>query len=381
MGPTDQEPRIAILDDFYPQPLSAFRFEEFNFYLRTFPRIEVHSTGSALGFVNETRPLNDLIVGHLAANPDFAGRVCELKAGSRIPDADAYYAVFLNNVHSFIDQIDEQRTPFAFTLYPGGGFELDDARSDDKLARVLGSPNLRTVIATQRVTRDYLLAKAFCSPQQVTFLFGGVIPSAAFATSGRAKPRYGTDKRTFDVAFAANRYTPTGADKGYDVFIAAAHDISARCPDVVFHVVGPFDASVIDVEALGHSIRFYGFRTTDFFADFYTGIDLMVSPNRAFVLGPGGFDGFPTGTAVEAMLHGVALACTDPLDLNMHFTDGVDLLIIRPDPQDVMTVVARMMADPVGHDYISRLGQATCRRVFGAENQLEPRAAILRTLL
>ncbi|UWG96663.1 hypothetical protein LPY66_17540 [Dehalobacter sp. DCM] len=72
------------------------------------------------------------------------------------------------------------------------------------------------------------------------------------------------------------------------------------------HVVGNFDRSDIDVSELGDRIIFYGLRNKSFFPTFYSGIDLIVSPNLPFVLIPGkNYDGFPTGCCIDAALHNV----------------------------------------------------------------------------
>jgi glycosyltransferase involved in cell wall biosynthesis len=183
------------------------------------------------------------------------------------------------------------------------------------------------------------------------------------------------------VAFVANRYTPLGADKGYDLFVAAAIELGRRHANISFHVVGGFDRHVIDVSELGDRIKFYGFREISFFDEFYRTIDIFVSPNRASVLSPGGFDGFPTGTAVDAVLRGPALICSDPLGLNMAFSPGDDLILVETTQEAVVLAVENLMADPVRLDAIARRGRGRFREVFGPEVQLRPRLAVLNSLI
>src|ERR1700674_5529183 len=153
-------PRIAVLDDLFPHPMSGIRFEEFSSYLDEMPEVSVsvHCNGKAFHLVGGPRPVEVIIAEHLAAHSRHIGRVHPLRLG-QLPEADAYYAVFLHNIARYLDAIERSKKPFAFTLYPGGGFRVGDKWSDDRLDRVCKSPFLRRIIVTQRYTLDYLLKR------------------------------------------------------------------------------------------------------------------------------------------------------------------------------------------------------------------------------
>lgn len=61
-------------------------------------------------------------------------------ASSWLAGAGLVYMNFLNNAHQYLPALQQHHIPFVLTLYPGGGFDLDEPESDAKLAAVLASP-------------------------------------------------------------------------------------------------------------------------------------------------------------------------------------------------------------------------------------------------
>jgi glycosyltransferase involved in cell wall biosynthesis len=371
------EPAIAVLDDFFPYKLSAFRYEEFHSYLDAMPGLGVHAIWPHLQKYGERRSPAEAIAEYTREHPAHAGRVKPLVQG-RFPDAAAYYMIFLSNIRVHLPAIEAQRRPFAFTLYPGGGFCMDVPDWDQCLERVLASPCCRKVISTQSVTRDYVLAKGYCGPEQILHIPGGVIHRSAFEPPP-PKPRYGMAKAALDIAFVAAKYTPIGADKGYDLFVEAAKILVALGIEVRFHVVGGFDPNVLDLGAAGPHFRFYGYREREFFRQFYALMDMVVAPTRPFII-KGGFDGFPTASCIEAGLQGVALLLTDPLDLNWFLSDGEDAIIVKPERDDIVAHILRLAQDPARLAAIGESGRIALTAAFSREAQVEPRLAMLRAL-
>ncbi len=367
---------IVVLDDFFPHEGSTFRYEEFSSYLDAMPDLAVYSSGAALHHADETRSIAQVIDAHVEANPGRAGRVNVL-ARDAFPRARLYYAVFLHVIAEHLDSIESVDAAFVFTLYPGGGFALDQPGCDALLRRVFDSPCFRHVVATQALIRDYLIKGNFCRDDQVTLIYGGVCPRSLFAPPP-PKQRYGFDKPTLDLCFVANRYTPIGADKGYDLLVEAATRLADLQAAIRVHVVGRFDPSIIDLGAAAALFTFYGLRPSPFFREFYVGIDAIVSPTRANVLYPGAFDGFPTGCSVEAGLHEVAVVCTDPLALNTDYTAGRDLVVVPPSTDDLVETIMNFAREP---GLVAALGKAARARMltlFSADHQVAPRIDLLR---
>ena len=373
------EPRFAVIDDFFPHKLSGFRFEEFRSYLDALPGLSVHSIWPHWKHFGENRPPAEVFAEYVRENPAHAGRVQPLFDGT-FPAADAYYTIFLTNIGNYLPIIQQHGRPFAFTLYPGGGFVVDRPEIDAGMAWVFGSPCFRKVIATQPLIRDYVIDKGFCEPSQVVYIHGGVVPRSAFDPP-MPKARFGIAKAALDLAFCAAKYSAIGADKGYDLFVETAKVLVALGIDARFHVVGGFGPDTLDLGAAGPRFRFYGYRSRDFFAQFYSLMDMFVSPTRAFTLTKGGFDGFPTGAAVEAGLQSVALLLTDPLGFNSMLRDGEDAIIVQPDRDNIVAHILQLASNPERLAAIGENGRIALTASHGYDAQIAPRLAVLQSLV
>jgi len=102
-----------------------------------------------------------------------------------------------------------------------------------------------------------------------------------------------------------------------------------------------------------------------------------VSPDIPFALSDGAFDGFPTGSCVEAGLRKVAVFCTDELKLNNHFTDNEEIVIIPHDCDGIVKIIEAYYNAPDKLRSIGEKGAAKLQEVFSYENQILPRIKIL----
>ena len=105
--------------------------------------------------------------------------------------------------------------------------------------------------------------------------------------------------------------------------------------------------------------------------------DIIISPNRPFLLHPGNFDGFPTGSCVEASLCGVAVVCSDELKLNHHYTDTIDIVICKPTSDAVIKAIRELINDPGLLKRIRINGQRISQNIFDSKKQLVERSALL----
>lgn len=384
--PADAVSGVLLLDTSFPSQISSFRFGEFSSYLSAMeqsvmlvrPDDNLFRYGEQRSFGDLARDFNERSIRSSRA----VGRMCTTDLGR----PQVAYCVFLNLAHLFFNQIGLPHVRnLVFTLYPGGGFAPGDRLSDIKLAKLFDNPALSKVVTTQNLTRNYLIDKGYCNDGDIVHIFGGIVPAAYTARSAEAPtPCDGV----LNVCFVAQRYSPHGAEKGYDVF-AQVVQIFASSPAIHFHVVGGFDRDVIDLSG-AENITFYGTRPSSFFEEFYRRMHVVLSPNiRLSDLHPAvpaAFDGFPTTAVVEAGLQGVAMLATDFLGMNRRL-DGSrifasdELLLIDREPENITQILRGFMADP---DALQRLrvgGQRALLREFSFERQMGPRIQLLQSYL
>jgi glycosyltransferase involved in cell wall biosynthesis len=119
------------------------------------------------------------------------------------------------------------------------------------------------------------------------------------------------------------------------------------------------------------------FESTTTLYDFLLGIDVVVSPQRPFLLYPGNFDSLPPRGIVEASLQGAAMICSDVLGMNDRYRDGVEIVIAPPEVDALYRAVASLKADPKRLQSIAKAGQRRSRELFSSARQLRERFALL----
>jgi len=377
---------FVILDSQFPQKVPrAFRNSEINEYFRQienarsyamFPMKPGRAAWFRHGYGVTRDEYDENVQGYLAVYPQNESRVRYLDPGQRYLFKLAY-SFFLAETYVLLPFLERNRIPFTFVLYPGGAFGLDNPSSDAMLKRVLGSKYFRGVIVTQSLTRDYLLGKKLCAPDAVHFVYGGF--SSFTADEVRPRKNFPVDKLTFDLCFTAAKYSERGVDKGYDLFIAAAKLLYKKSERFRFHVVGGFDETDIPAEELGSAIQFYGYRNPDFLVDFYSRMDIALSPNRPNELYPGNFDGFPL--SIDAAFCGVAMFASDPLNMNQFFTDREDIVIVPTEATGIADAIWHYFEHPEDLSELARRGGELAQRLFAIDSQVNRRIDVFETLV
>lgn len=378
---------IQLFDTSFPSRLSSFRFGEFSAYLRELPDSRIQSSIWDIKHLHRADTFATM-ARQFAVESGTDLRRIELFRGQPVTAAVGY-SVFLNNANLFFSEhANAGIDAFAFTLYPGGGFELADARSDHKLRRLCDDDRLGKIITTQNLTYRYLLENQFCDPDRLLHLFGGVVPMCFDLTGTEAVlAARDTAREVLHVCFVAQRYSATGVEKGYDVFVAVAEHLRDR-DDINFHVVGGYDAETIPLKS-GTRIQFHGIQPSDFFPAFYGQMDVIVSPNiSGFRLnhGTGSFDGFPTTCCVEASLCGAAMFLSDFEGLNATlqgdpiFENGGDFEQIERDAQAIAAKLLHYAGERDALFAMARRGRDVILRQMSYEAQILPRVAALQEL-
>jgi hypothetical protein len=308
-----------------------------------------------------------------AAHPE---RVLRFEDGADIA-ARLAYVTFLGNAQRLLPYFKARSLPFILQLYPGGGFEVNQDATDKSLREVLLCDLCRGVIVTQTLTRDYIQDKIGVDPAKVTMVFGGVFDSRVNFDFSRDKLFYPTGKDTLDLCFVAHKYAGDLSSKGYDQFVAIALALAPELPNLRFHVVGDYGPEDIPLGAAENRFTFYGRKPSEFFAHFYPRMDAIVSVNKPFVLAPGAFDGFPTGSCLEAGFRGVLNCINDPLDLNPTFTDGQDIVLLDYDTQRSIKMLRALLTEPSRMYELAYANWQKFQQIFDVDAQLWARSRVI----
>lgn len=362
---------VLILDDFFPCPLSNFRFIEFNIYLEHYNSF-AFTTGKSLSVAH----VYQSIFKYINLHPQRE-RI-KIFRKDRLVNAKLAVLVFQHNTEMFLDFLEINKIPFIFTLYPGGNFKLNDKYGDIGLKRIFNSKYFKKVIVNQKITYDYLLENNFCKPESIEFIYG--CPIEIKNQIAKKEHPESTQKR-IDICFVAAKYHPTGMDKGYDIFIDTAKKLCQNSDIYRFHVVGGFNKDDIEISEIQNSIQFYGYLEINTLRNFYEKMDIILSPNRSNILASGAFDGFPTAAVIEAGLKGVIMMITDDNNQNIFFKDSEECILINHNANDIAEKIIDLSNNTHLMNLISYSGQITLSNLFSYETQIKKRLEIIDLLI
>src|SRR5207245_6238567 len=116
-------------DDLFPNLQGGIRPAEFHTYLHHFAGSEVHTNGKLVTLAGGAKNLADAIRRHDEEFPELTGRVVRFNSRLRVR-ASLFYCLFAHNIGWFLPYVQRHEAGFVFTLYPGGGFGLDERDSD-----------------------------------------------------------------------------------------------------------------------------------------------------------------------------------------------------------------------------------------------------------
>ncbi|MDC7692830.1 glycosyltransferase 61 family protein [Asticcacaulis sp. DXS10W] len=371
-APTD----LLFFDSSFPDPISSFRFGEFISYVKHFDTAVVSSSNWDVRPYGGADNFFDLRQEISRKNGIGEAQIVDFDS-SRPVRARSAYAVFINNAALIADRSIFDVNRFGFTLYPGGGFALNNRESDLKLKRVLTDSRCQYVVTTQIATYDYLLEKQWIDTNRIVHVFGGVVPSLLGGL-----PRLDNSQwlgSELNICFVAQRYSHNGWEKGYDVLVAVAKHLKGN-RHVRFHVVGGYDSSVIPLDGLDN-ITFYGIQKPDFFPDFYRKMHVILSPNisASHKHGSGQFDGFPTTTCVEAGAYGVAMFLSDYMNFNRDatgakiFQEGREFELITRDAEAIAEKIRYYLSAREELAQLANAGRRRLGELFSYDSQMGPR--------
>ncbi len=364
---------LVIFDDIFPNPISGFRYAEFDAYLKYFESSKIITSSGSYKVLNQTDgQFYEDVYSYRRANPNTSAKLNILRRFNNI-NGNLFYCVFYNNIIGKIDTLNRLKIPFIFTLYPGGGFNLKNEEIIKNLRRVCQSPYFKGIIATQKITVEFLEKNQICSRDQINYLFGGIIPQHSINVQRQLF--YGHNKKTLDICFCAAKYMEGGRDKGYDIFVETAYLLSQKYSEVHFHVIGGFNVNDIELNSLATKFTFYGYKKYEELQSIFLRMDFILSPNRPDTLHPGFFDGFPLGTVVEAALCGVIPLLTDELKQNDAFNND-EVFICQPNANSFFQQLEKLLIADL--KVISSKVQRRFREIYSNDTQLVKRINFLK---
>lgn len=368
---------LLIIDEMLPCDFSPFRTLEYSHYLSFFERSLLVTTEGWHSFSN--LGFDELLAASTLAD-EVKAKIKVFSEIERISPALAYIT-FLHNAYQVFPVLQERQIPFVLQLYPGGSFELFSEQSDARLRALCASSLCRKVITTQVISQQYLLETIGCPPEKVEFIYGGVYETRQSFDFSRDKTLFGRDKQTIDICFVAHRYGDDVKKKGYDQFVAVARAFAASHPHMRFHVVGDYLPDQLPLGDAADRVTFHGRQPNAFFETFYPTMDLILSVNRPASGLHGAFDGFPTGACMEAGFRGVLNCISDPLGLNVAFTDGEDVLIVDENSERTIDRIREVVSSPDRLYAMAYANWVRFHEVFDTDRQLWARTEVITTQL
>lgn len=369
---------LIIFDDVYPRVYGDWRMNEHNHYLRSIPNSIIY-TGNLnnnkikvvanyaehkLKFLKREKSIEELQVKSLTYKTNIN---CKLA-----------YCLFFNNIIKLYPYYKEFNIPFAFTLYPGGGFQLFNEHFNKRLQRVFDSPLFKHVFVNMPFVYNYIKEVFGVPDDKITFIYCG--PLEVDYMKLKNNELNPIRNEIIKMVFIAQKYSSFGIDKGLDVFCKVAKYFE-KDDRFEFSVVGNFteDDFVVEVE----NIKIKGnILPKDLYATL-SKYDIVISPNRSFILYPGAFDGFPTGSVIHAALSGNMMMVTDSLENSklLELIDMEDLVLISDRPSDIVQKLIYFIDHPKKIKRIASNGRKKLIAHCDFDNQLSKRLKIIKSLI
>jgi glycosyltransferase involved in cell wall biosynthesis len=371
---------LLIIDDFLPSTLSPWRSYEFDELVKAIPNSVVSSDLSVYYYYDKGKTyeknLNELSNDY----PCLASKCRKLRLFQNA-NVGLVYTLFYHNIIRYFSHFEKHKMPFAFTLYPGGGFVLGNQGIDNKLKLICSSLYFRGVIVNQPYVMTYLLENNIVDSSKIELISGVPLKIENYLNKDDNKLKF--NHNSFEVLFMGNKYMAQGFDKGFDLFQMIAKQLIKEFQDIKFHIVGGFSDRDLNYNELKEFFIFHGQLNEGDFHTVLSRTQICISPNRINALSEGSFDGFPLASSVTAGLHNNILVLTDPLNQakEIGLVEGEDFIKISTDVFDTHQVLKELFKDTDRMKLIAKNGQIKLKQLYSRENQIDPRLNFIKTIL
>ncbi|HEY6143936.1 MAG TPA: hypothetical protein VIV55_11030 [Flavobacterium sp.] len=370
---------IIILDDILPSPLSPWRSYEYSEICKSFNNTRILTDVTTFKNYSQGKTFEENLKILTENYPSLKNNINKLKFGSNL-NSELIYMLFYNNIKKYFKILDRNKNPFAFTLYPGGGFGFDDNSIDENLKTIFNSKHFRGVTVNQYITKKYLIDKQLCDPELIN-----LIPGVPLNLSNPKIQNfeYLKDSEKTSILFFANKYTPDGSDKGFDVFQKIACALAHKKNQFNFIVIGDFSEKNITEESIKNTLIFKGVLTEFEFETVLKESHILISANKPFILSKNAFDGFPLATCVTASLFGNVNFMTDYFNESdyLNLKDGQDFIKINTDLNPIIQKILELHLDRDLMKKIAENGRTKMLHLYSFENQITPRIEHFKKIL
>ncbi len=358
-----------------PSSLSPWRSSEFNWLSKNF-RTKIYTDLSQYKNYDLGKTYNENL-DMLSKEYSYLEKKIFLIKKINFVNSKLFYFIFIYNTLKFFRIAESLNIDFVFTLYPGGGFNLGDVEFNKQLKNVFSSKNFKGVIVNQHHIKSYLIQNELCSEKTIKLVPG--IPLNIDVENDFNEIKF---EEKLKILFFANKYTPLGIDKGFDVFVETAKILKSRVPEVSFHIIGDFNKNDVDNEVQSY-FTFYGKLRKSDYIKILKKTQIIISPNKPFHINPYAFDGFPLSTCVEAGLHNNVILATDYFNesTNIGFINNINFIKISNNPEEISKIILTLNKDRDKLKAIANSGKEKIINMYSFENQITPRIEFFKNLL
>lgn len=367
---------IVIFDDFLPSSLSPWRSYEFHEIAINFQNVKIICDETTFKNYNQGKSFKENFKLLNAQYPYFKKVISKTKKHAKVK-TNLAYTLFYNNIKKHFPYLEENKIPFAFTLYPGGGFVFNDKTINENLKKICNSNLFKGVIVNQYVTKEYLLENAITVEDKIT-----LIPGVSLNLNSDFKS-VEKDNSVIKIVFFANKYTKGGKDKGFDVFQEIIFQLFENKQNIIPIVIGNFSDDDLKIKQLTNRIIFKGVLNEASYQKELETTHVFISPNKPNLLAQGAFDGFPLSTAVAASLANNVLFLTDHFNESekIGFMDTIDYFKLTNSLEDNVILIKKVISNLNLMKEISQNGKNKILNLYSFNNQIQPRIEFLKKCL
>jgi hypothetical protein len=358
---------FLIFDDIFPHPLSDWRQNEFLYYLKNIRETKIITGIHNSSLFKETK---QHIEEFKLSNPFFKYSVTIFNEHDKYT-AKLGYCLFYNNLKKVFPIFIENKIPFVFTLYPGGGFKMYDYDTDKNLSTYFSSSLFRHVIVNMPHVYDYIIQRFNIDISKVSLIYGAPLSLPEVIDSATH------DDSIIRIVFSSHKYVQHGVDKGFDIFNKVAKYFEGN-PNFEFTCIGGFSEK--DLITSTKNINFISDVLPQKLSGEFAKYDIIISPNRSHVLHYGAFDGFPTGSVLHACNSGCMMMLTDDWNnaTRLGLVDNESFIFIAANSEFVVNKLLELSKGKSRIKSIAYKGKGTLIKQLDLTNQMKKRITILK---